>query len=495
MPAAMTRTTLRLASLLVVLAGCGDGGGGDPVDAGRDGDGGLCAGRPCLLAIEDEGDWLAVSAAHAPDARCDFVEESKFLMPATPAASLQEIVFQDVRAHRLHLGFMTQVLPEYFGGLSPQEYQRIVQRRDTRQYWAGVLYRLVDDRGATIGWGWDVVVDPAWDEQLTEAEATAIQAQLATRFHLPLAYAPVSADAVYHARQFETLVAHFPRACWYTTCETPGVDCVEVPADLSLCAHFHEGRTLDVELATKARLTVPRRTVELPRALGTHTVPALFGAGERGPGRTAITPAGPARYEVSQPHPSFRLRRYVQPFTIGGRPFELAWELALPEGGGGYRLVEPHVNHTFHAMLGPPAATTQDDLSFLSSCENAPLEHWRITGATADGGRFTVDLRYGPPAAGSGPLFPFRGEVTLGDQTAVVDDYYALVYAGEHHNWNNQYWILFAAPITYRGHPIHGLWLDEEGFTFELEAAHTLDAARRPLDRLDVTSYDVARVP
>ncbi len=68
------------------------------------------------------------------------------------------------------------------------------------------------------------------------------------------------------------------------------------------------------------------------------------------------------------------------------------------------------------------------------------------------------------------------------------------MYAGEHHNWNNQYWILFSPPITYAGHPISGLWLDEHAYMSQLEAAWTLDASLEPLDRLTVTGYAVGPV-
>ena len=108
---------------------------------------------------------------------------------------------------------------------------------------------------------------------------------------------------------------------------------------------------------------------------------------------------------------------------------------------------------------------------------------------------FGLDVRYQPPFAGSGPLFPTRGEVTLGTTTTIVDDYFRLVYAGEHHNWNNQFWVLFDAPLTYQGHAVHGVWLDEAAFNSELDGVYTLDAARRPLDTLTATSYVVERAP
>ncbi len=485
----MTRRLCALA--LMIFAACGDSDAVSTPDAST----GLCAGRPCLTSIDDAADWAAVSTAHVEPRRCDFLEDSKFIAPASAAAELQEVVFQDVKAHRLHLDFMTAVLPEFFGGLTPQQYQQVVLRRAGRQYWAGALFRLVDERGATTGYGFDVAVDPAWDEQLTEAEVASVQALLVARFHLPLDYAPTSADAIYQARMFTGVVAHFPRACQYVPCATAGVDCVQVPTATAVCGHFMEGRSAAVELARKARVTVAARTIDLPRGAGNHTVPALFGPGELGPDRAAITPAAAtATYQVVV-QPSFVQHIYTQRYSSPAGPIELRWEVPLPEGGGGFRFAEPYLSDYFGAMLGEAAATTQDALTQLGSCTAETLERWRARGTLSDGGDFRIDYRYQPPFAGSGPLFPTRAEVTLGGQTAVVDDYFRLVYAGEHHNWNNQYWVLFAAPVTYRGHPVHGLWLDEAAFSSELDGAYTLDAARQPLDTLTVTGYVVERAP
>ena len=480
---------------VVALAACGGGGAQPDATPGPDADTGLCAGKPCLTSIDDLDDWAAVTTAHTGQ-RCDFLEDGKYIAPATATAALQEIVFQDVEVHRLHLDFMTQVLPELFGGLSPQRYQELVQRRATREYWAGALFRLVDEAGVTTGYGFDVIVDPAsWEEALTEAEVAAIQTLLETRIHLPLTYAPTTGDSIYAARNFTSVGVHFPRACQFTTCDTPGVDCVEVPAAVSLCGHFREGRSIQVEHARKARLAAVPGTYELPRAVGTHTVPAIFGAGELGPSHVAITPASAtATYTVTDYGSGYLAHDYVQAFTTGTSSFELAWQLQLPQGGGGFLLQEPWVSQTVWATGAIDGGLSNDDLVGLSSCTAAALDHWHILGTLPGGDGFAIDFQYLLPAAGSGPLFPTRARVTLGGEVATVTDYFKLVYAGEHHNWNNQYWVLFDAPLTYAGHPVHGLWLDEVAYQFQLETAHTLDAALQPLDELAVTGYTVEPV-
>ena len=488
-----------IVALVILLAACGDDGGGGNPDAPPppDADTTICAGKPCLTSIDDTADWAFVSAPLGGE-RCDFSEDTKYIAPATSAAALQEVVFHDVKAHRYHIDFMTQELPQYFGGLSPEMYQAIIQRRATRQYWAGAVFRLVDIGGATIGYGFDVIVDPTqWEEELTEAEVAGIKAQLEARFHLPLVYAPTTQEAIYAAYGFETVESHFPRSCWITQCDTPGVDCVEIPSTVPLCGHFMEGRTIEAEHTWKGRLTAVAGTYDLPRGAGTHTVPAMFGAGELGPTRTPITPIGTtATYTVTQVG-QYWTRDYAQRFRVGSgtQQFELTWGIQLPENGGGFLLEEPHVGGHFWAQGGIVGSTQWEDRVQFSSCTAESFDHWRIVGTMAGGDGFTIDFQYEIPGAGSGPLFVTRGQVTLGGQTATVTDYFDLVYAGQHHNWNNQYWVLFDAPLTYQGHPIHGLWLDEMPYQFMLEEAHTLDAQLQPRDLLDVTTYVVEEVP
>jgi hypothetical protein len=487
------RSVLSIVVVGAVACGGGGGGGDDDDDGMPDAaDAGLCSGRPCLTSIDDTADWDRVSVPHT-GRRCDFIEETKFIAPATATAALQEVVFQDVEVNRYHLEFMTQVLPEFFGGLTPQMYQALVQRRATRQYWAGALYRLVDVSGATIGYGFDVVFDPAdWNEQLGEAEVTAVKTLLETRFHLPLTYAPTDGEAIYLAYQFTTLAPHFPRACQYTTCPNAGVDCVVVPGAVDVCGHFREGRTIQEEHAIKATLAVSPGTYDLPRGAGTYSIPAIFGAGVLGPNRTPLVAAGTGTYTVDV-QPGWTTRSYQQSFAAGARTLDLRWDVQLPEGGGGFLFAEPWVGYV--GAVGDLGSQQYADTVQFSSCTAELLEHWQIAGTIAGGDGFTIDFQYQPPFAGSGPLFVTRGRVTLGGQTADVTDYFDLVYAGEHHNWNNQFWVLFDAPLTYNGHAVHGLWIDEQPYMSQIEAAHTLDAALQRLDLLDVTSYGVAPAP
>ncbi len=470
---------IRVFVIGIMLVACG---GDDDRETG------VCRGRPCLTRVDDRTDWSVISRPHPRDARCDFLEDSKFLAPATADAALQDVVFQSVREHPLHLDFMTQVLPEYFGGLAPATYQAITQRRATRQYWAGMLFRLVDDSGATTGYGFDVVIDPSYEERLGEAEIAGIAAQLEARFHLPLAYAPIDSLAIFESANYPTIEKHLPRSCHRTTCPTPGTDCIVVPTELALCGHFMENRSSEDELASKVRLTIAATTFAVPHEAGDHVVPALVGAGEVSADRGALTPIGPtASYEVGVPQAGYVSRVYTQELARGDARYRLRF--GVEEGGA---LLDDFVSRGTYALFEALDPSTPL-VAQLGSCTGSTLEPWQIRGDLPDGGRFTIDYGYWPRFYGSSPMFMTRGEVTLGGETAVVTDYFRLVYAGHHHNWNNQFWILFEQPLTYAGHEVHGLWLDQADAGPELDAVHTLDAARQPLDALAVTGYVVER--
>ncbi|MGE0549246.1 MAG: hypothetical protein AB7O24_15445 [Kofleriaceae bacterium] len=453
---------------------------------------GVCTDRPCRTTIETEQQWAAVSTDHTGP-RCDFAQETKYIAPASAAAALQEVVFHDVKTHRLHFAFMTQVLTEYFGGMAPQTYRTLVQLRATRQYWAGAIFQLRDPDGAITGYGFDVIVDRTIpDEELTEAEIEAIGSLLATEFRLPLTYAPTTDEAIERARRFTRITSHFPRACGQVQCTKPNTDCFIVPEPVSLCGQFIEDRTIQTEHARKATLAVMPGVYEIDGTPGSYTIPALFGAGTLGPQEVPLVPAGTTgTYEITAG--GFGQRTYRQLFDAGGEPYELSW--SVRSDGGGVPIAEPQIQGRIEPLLGPVGTSDNNEIALLTSCHAPNLEAWQIRGELPDGDGFVIDVRYEVPLAGSGPLLVTGAEVTLGGQTTVVDDYFRLVYAGEHHNWNNQYWVLFDAPVAYAGHSVYGLWLDETELSEGLEAAWTLDASQQPLDAISVSAYRMEQVP
>ncbi|MBN2357923.1 MAG: hypothetical protein JXR83_00620 [Deltaproteobacteria bacterium] len=449
-----------------------------------------CQGEPCLTAVADETDWAVISAASTLG-RCDIDQESKYLAPATPGAELQEIVFQDVKQHALHIDFMRDVLNDYFAGLPVEDYYRLVQRRATRQYWAGSLFRMVQN-STVVGYAFDVITDPAVpSEELSQQEVEAIRALLSTRFRLPLGYAPISDRAIAAARTFADVPfpVYLPVICPTGRCPTADSNCISVPAHTEVCGHFIDGRAIQLEHQHKARLSLFEGVFDLPRTASTVEL-TVFGGGEYGPARTAIEYATPGSLAAT-PGSGWISYHYQQTLRAGSDTIYLDWYFNMAATGGVLTLAEPELSQGYGMSGYVNEPIWPDTQIHLSSCgyEAFPLLHGSAT--FGDGGSLGFDYRYQLTMAGSGSFELMAATVQLAANPATaIDDYFRLVYAGEHHNWNNQLWFLFETPQTYNNHPVYGVWVDEAAYSCcPPDGIYTMDADRRKLDPLPVTSY------
>jgi len=497
---------MRVLISLMVLVGCGgtaakrDGApvDGVPADAGArdapaDVASDLCAGKPCLTAIHDEADWAFVAGDFA-SGRCEIDQLSKYLAPATPDAELQETVYQDVKAYPFHLEFVREVLAEYFGGITRDAYYDMVLKRAQRQYWTGALFRIIDG-STTLGYAFDVYLDPVDPiEQVTRDEVIAIHDLLAETFSLPLGYAPWTDIAIENARAFDPLPfpLWLPVECPTEPCEDPGDNCLEVPPATDVCGVFLEGRSVEQEYAHKVRLHMEPGYYKLPKDDGGMPPKyTLFLSGEYGPAREALSPLGHGYWSVTPEPPNVRYA-YSQLLTDGSNNVVFSWDFSLPASGGRIVAEEPWLSQQFwpHGLVNG-GAVPDDHLRF-ASCTYEGLDLFHADGTLAGGDSFRLEYRHQLPVAGSGPLNIVAAQVTLDGATANVSDYFQLVYAGEHHNWNNQFWVIFDEPMTYSGHPVYGLWVDEAAFSCcPLDGAWTLDASLHALDELSVLDYQV----
>ena len=74
---------------------------------------------------------------------------TKYVLPADPDdPELLGAKFQNVGRHPLHQEFLAEVFP---GVIPPGRYDALVNRRETRDYYVGVLYRIVTDEGPLYG--------------------------------------------------------------------------------------------------------------------------------------------------------------------------------------------------------------------------------------------------------------------------------------------------------------------------------------------------------
>jgi hypothetical protein len=94
---------------------------------------------------------------------------TKYIVPANREdGSLLPPYFQNVHVYRLHQEFLAGAFPERFPALGRDAYDRMVNRRATREYFVGNVYRLRADEG--VLYGFSVLVDDSDPEELPTVE-------------------------------------------------------------------------------------------------------------------------------------------------------------------------------------------------------------------------------------------------------------------------------------------------------------------------------------
>jgi hypothetical protein len=127
----------------------------------------------------------------------------KFTLAARDDPALLAAVFQNTRRFPLHAEFLLQAFPERFAALGPEEYEALVGRRASRDYFAGSLARIRTERGPLYVFSIHAdLADPR--ELLSAAEVREIYLRLGRSFRLELlAYRPETPQAIEAAAGWE----------------------------------------------------------------------------------------------------------------------------------------------------------------------------------------------------------------------------------------------------------------------------------------------------
>ncbi|MEM7262280.1 MAG: FG-GAP-like repeat-containing protein, partial [Planctomycetota bacterium] len=75
---------------------------------------------------------------------------TKFVTPAKDSPDLLPTVYQNARRFELHEEFLREAFPDRFGAMTPGDYDALVGRRETRNYFVGVLYRFPETGGLPV---------------------------------------------------------------------------------------------------------------------------------------------------------------------------------------------------------------------------------------------------------------------------------------------------------------------------------------------------------
>ncbi|MCI0635408.1 MAG: hypothetical protein L0206_16055, partial [Actinobacteria bacterium] len=127
---------------------------------------------------------------------------AKFLVPARDDPGLLTPVFQNVEVYPKHQEFLAAEFPDRFPGLGGEEYLALVERRATRGYFAGTLFRFQRDAGPAYGFDVFTLSGDA-DELPLTGEILWTFRQLSAVFKVGVpAYAPQSPSAIENARRW-----------------------------------------------------------------------------------------------------------------------------------------------------------------------------------------------------------------------------------------------------------------------------------------------------
>ena len=146
--------------------------------------------RACVPRVADEATFQGVTVASSS---VDQLRVGKYMVPAVDGARLPP-VFVDVNRFQLHYDFLINAFPDDFAGLSIDQYEDLVLRPDTREFYAGTVSLYIDADSFFYGFTvWDDPADPA--TTVTEAQVGAAWTQLQERFNIgDLAFVPNSTD-------------------------------------------------------------------------------------------------------------------------------------------------------------------------------------------------------------------------------------------------------------------------------------------------------------
>ncbi|MGH2626434.1 MAG: hypothetical protein ACRDHY_07280, partial [Anaerolineales bacterium] len=126
---------------------------------------------------------------------------TKFLVPA-PGNDDPDLppLFQNVNKYVFHQDFMAQEFPDLFPGMTGRDYLNLVEKRETRKYFAGVIFRFPGEPDST--YGFDVFTLSGVREELPrQEEIQHIHRLLSPVFALGiLSFAPRNPDSCKNAK-------------------------------------------------------------------------------------------------------------------------------------------------------------------------------------------------------------------------------------------------------------------------------------------------------
>ena len=223
---------------------------------------------------------------------------------------------------------------------------------------------------------------------------------------------------------------------------------------------------------------------------------------EFGPARTVPVAKGPGQFthefqEWGDPPNGCHHYEFRQLFDLGGEDFELFMGVDFCLDNGVPYREEIRVGDDFCKEIYQLSGVLGDGQDYpnqhqrYAPCAYRDLSLFIITAEVQGGDRAVLHKRHEIPMAGSGPCNIVYADVSVDGQRREVDDYFSLVYAAEHHNWNETYVVLLDPPVG----AVHGIMLQEHDLWEEPAEMVYLGVDLSELRRRDLQSYDEVEQP
>ncbi|HVR74934.1 MAG TPA: PEP/pyruvate-binding domain-containing protein [Planctomycetota bacterium] len=281
----------------------------------------------------------------------------------------------------------------------------------------------------------------------------------------------------------------------------------EVPGPVTACGLWEEFRHPDDEYRLKSRIELRVGSVDLPLRAGA-VLGRIIERFELGPERRVLEPLDSGLFQAVRapdrvlPGEVWYPWRFEQRFADGEDVISVSIDSLNFRIQNGepvdpvFELTEEVLSQErfLSGVILDTAGEVKNYLRF-GSCTYESLPLWEISVDFGDGDRALFHERYQVPFAGSGPANVLRCEAWLDGVRHVETSYWRLVYAADHHNWNEEFRMIFSPPITVGGLAGVGALHVQEGFDEIRRGAALLDEEFKVIRDLTVVSYSKVEVP
>jgi len=270
---------------------------------------------------------------------------------------------------------------------------------------------------------------------------------------------------------------------------------IRIPPETKVAGVFQEGRSLIDEYELLSTIHFAEGDFTIPIKQG-HYPFDIIQKFEFGPERKTAEPLGRGHVDVSIETSGDRESvhfKFEQDFDVDGKKITISIEdcrTSVTDGRLDTELLifdEPYLSKSLFMIGKMQVGVRIIFLKFASlGYESLPLYLFDLKLESNQSIQLYQRLQL--PFAGTGPSNLVHANFNIEEGIGIQSDYWNLVYAAEHHNWNEQFWVLFDEPID----ETFGLAVITEDFPSTIEV-YTLNRNLQPLRRIEMDSISKER--